>query len=309
MRTHRLIGDFKGPAWFYCIWVVVKKLWISASSNMIDAQLNAGISLANAAADLALLLFLWPFTARIANVTELIASIATIFCYTALGAPAMYPGQITLPNWCGDITIMSFSLVGVGMQAIRIMSGPSGKMVKMIFKGLQSFWKAVCGGAVDQVEGAATDARQQVEQSVNNFGQGSGLARQSSMVAKTNLQGVAEDLFDETYYPEDAVDDMMDEAEDALEAAEDAAEAAEDAADDSQVSRIIAVDIRETSTSIELMTVIWGLLSAGYAWHSGCWCGCGTGLKIDRGRARRTEERRRECMGKFSEVLDQKFGC
>ena len=71
---------------------------------------------------------------------------------------------------------------------------------------------------------------------------------------------MAEDLFDETYYPEDAVDDMMDEAEDAVEAAEDAAEAAEDAADDSQVSRIIAVDIRETSTSIELMTVIWGLL-------------------------------------------------
>ena len=71
-RTHRLIGDYVGSAWFYCVWVVVKKLWISAASNITDAGLNAGISLLNAVADLALLTYLWPFSARMANVEHLI---------------------------------------------------------------------------------------------------------------------------------------------------------------------------------------------------------------------------------------------
>ena len=98
------------------------------------------------------------------------------------------------------------------------MSGPSGKVVKVIFKGLKSCWKATFGGAADKAE----DAQQNVETSVTQ-GQGGALGRQSSTIAQSNLKGVAEDMFDETYYPEDAVDDILEEAD--------------DAADDSQVSR------------------------------------------------------------------------
>ena len=54
-------------------------------------------------------------------------------------------------------------------------------------------------------------------------GRGGALGRQSSTIAQANLKGVAEDMFDEAYYPEDAVDDMLEEAD--------------DAADDCQVSR------------------------------------------------------------------------
>ena len=81
-RTHRLIGDYVGSAWFYCVWVVVKKLWISAASNITDAALNAGMSLLNALADLILLMYLWPFSARMANVAEFIGSFATACCVT-----------------------------------------------------------------------------------------------------------------------------------------------------------------------------------------------------------------------------------
>ena len=186
---------------------------------MTDAKLNAGISLLNAVTDLVLLLCLWPFSYRMANVTELTASITTIGCYTALGLPAMFPpGQVTLPSWCGDLTIMGLSVVGVGLQAVRVMSGPCGKVVKVILKGLKSCWKATFGKAADKAE----DAQQNVGRSMSQ-GRGGALGRQSSTIAQANLKGVAEDMFDEAYYPEDAVDDMLEEAD--------------DAADDCQVSR------------------------------------------------------------------------
>jgi hypothetical protein len=147
-RTHRLIGDYVGSAWFYCMWVVVKKLWVSASSNIIDPGLNAGVSLLNAVADLALLVYLWPFTARAANMAELAASSATLCCYFILGAPVMFPGQVMqlLPSWCGDFTVMTISLTGASAQAVRVMSGPSVKVVKMCFLGIQSFFATTCGG-------------------------------------------------------------------------------------------------------------------------------------------------------------------
>jgi len=242
-RTHRLIGDYVGSAWFYCVWVVVKKLWISAASNITDAGLNAGISLLNAVADLALLTYLWPFSARMANVTECIASVATCCCYLVLGVPVMFPGQVVLPSWCGDITIMSVSLVGVGVQAVRVMSGPISlvgvKSVKFIFKGIQSFLAATCGGSADIAQDAAKDvqeAAQKTTQSIN-LGKTSQLARQTSMIANEGLTGAAEDIFDDTYLPEDD--------------------------DDDQVSRIFAVDVsRKNGASIELMTVVWSFFDS-----------------------------------------------
>jgi len=250
-RTHRLIGDYIGSAWFYCVWVVVKKLWISAASNITDAALNAGISLLNAFVDLMLLVYLWPFSARMANVAEFTGSIATVCCYVALGAPVMFPGQVMLPSWCGDITIMSISLVGVSVQAIRVMSAPISlvgvKFVKIVFKGIQSFLRATCGVAADKAQDTVQnvqEAAQKATQSLN-LGEGSKLARQSSMIANEGLAGTVEDIFDDTYLPGDEVDNML-----------------ENADDDCQVFRKFAVDIsRKNGTSIELMTVVWSFSS------------------------------------------------
>ena len=277
----------------------MKKLWISAASNITDAALNAGMSLLNALADLILLMYLWPFSARMANVAEFIGSFATACCYLALGAPVMFEGQVMLPSWCGDITILSISLVGVSLQAIRVMSGPISlvglKSVKFIFKGIQSFLAATCGGAADKAQDAVQnvqEAAQKATQSLN-MGKASELARQSSMVANEGLTGAAEDMFDDTYLPAD---------------------------DDDQVFGIFVVDLsRKNGTSIELMTVVWSFCdsrsacsvlcsdlvstSAGRTWHSRCWRCCGTGCSSDRGK----ERRRRACMGKLRESRDQKF--
>ena len=33
-----LIGDYTKGVWFFCLWTILKKMWVSASTNMADGR-------------------------------------------------------------------------------------------------------------------------------------------------------------------------------------------------------------------------------------------------------------------------------
>ena len=67
------VGDFTKLAWFYCVWLLVRKVMLVAFLELTDGSLNAGMSLVLQLVDTGMLLFLWPFNDSQTTFVEAVA--------------------------------------------------------------------------------------------------------------------------------------------------------------------------------------------------------------------------------------------
>ena len=68
-----LVGDFTKLAWFYCVWLLFRKVILVAFLELTDGSLNAGMSLVLQLVDTGMLLFLWPFNDSQTTFVEAVA--------------------------------------------------------------------------------------------------------------------------------------------------------------------------------------------------------------------------------------------
>jgi len=118
------VGDFTKLAWFYCVWLLVRKLALVVFLEMTDGSLNAGASLALQLADTAMLLFLWPFTDAQTTMCEALAGITNALTYISVAVPILSAEWPLLggADWAGLPDTVEFLIAACGSMIAGISS-------------------------------------------------------------------------------------------------------------------------------------------------------------------------------------------
>ena len=90
-----IVGDFTKFAYLYCIWLLVKKLLLTATMQHIDGGANAVIALSLQGIDTVLLVLLLPFNDMQTTAIEAVAGIIAAIAYLSIAVPIL---DIQLPE-------------------------------------------------------------------------------------------------------------------------------------------------------------------------------------------------------------------
>ena len=110
-----LVRDYVGSAWFFGIWVLVKKVLISAATTVVGGHGSAIMCIIVQTFDTLLILGLRPYVSKITCLSECLASLTNWFAYLFLGLLA-WPGST--PLQLGEMTGCVLALTGTGFAII-----------------------------------------------------------------------------------------------------------------------------------------------------------------------------------------------
>jgi hypothetical protein len=97
----------------YAIFLVVKRIYTSATMELVDGSTNAMMSIASQSIDSFLLLVTHPYNDSQVTTTEAIAGVMTAATYFAIGLPAIYGPHL----YPGDFVTLILAITGVVISA------------------------------------------------------------------------------------------------------------------------------------------------------------------------------------------------
>ena len=133
-----LMGDYCGGFWLYSIWLLLKKVLLSAVLNMLEGQANAIGALCVQVLDSGLLLYMRPFVSRQSDVSETIGTVTNLLAYLSISLPLIAPSLGFLGEFL-QIALATFSTV---VGAFFSMMAPVFALIKLVM-GFFSFLFAI----------------------------------------------------------------------------------------------------------------------------------------------------------------------
>ena len=176
-RWSWFISDFAGGAWGFSLWLLFKKIYMTATVNLSDGPVNAALSLGFQMADTLLVVFLRPYNSYQTNLQEVVGSVTNAMAYWAVSLPVLV-GPDLLPGWIGDFTTLAISCFATAVAACFAMLDPLATILKLLKRGtvfLLSFLPCLFSVGSGPVAGAI---------------------KGSAAIAFQNTQGELKDMFD-----------------------------------------------------------------------------------------------------------------
>ena len=162
-----LMSDFCEGAWGYSIWLLVKKLLVSAVLTTLDGGRNAIFSTTIQFVDMGLLLYLRPFVCKLTEFSETLGAITSSLAFLAISIPVMFP-EIELPNWLGDFSIMIMASFATALSVVFALVSPIYVCFNLIFKFTGMISSKVRFACPDGVGAGLHEAKQEVAGNTQN---------------------------------------------------------------------------------------------------------------------------------------------
>ena len=106
-RWNFIVADHHGGGWFYAVWVVLKKLWVSAALILSGGMLNAVLAIGAQMVDALTLVILAPYGDRQKSGVEIFTGMTNLLSFFALGLPVMLPR-----TYLGDTIVLILTSFG-----------------------------------------------------------------------------------------------------------------------------------------------------------------------------------------------------
>ena len=131
-----LVGDYVGSAWFFGLWLLAKKVLLSAATTVVDGHGGAIFCIVVQTFDTILILVFRPYVSKVTCLSECFAGLTNWFAVLFLGLLA-WPGST--PLHLGEMTCVVLALTGTGLailaaSAEAVMAGLT--LLYNIFAGL-----------------------------------------------------------------------------------------------------------------------------------------------------------------------------
>lgn len=110
-----LVGDYVGSAWFFGIWLLVKKILLSAATTVVDGHGGAIFCIVVQTVDTILILAFRPYVSKVTCLSECFAGLTNWFAVLFLGLLA-WPGST--PLHLGEMTCVVLALTGTGLASL-----------------------------------------------------------------------------------------------------------------------------------------------------------------------------------------------
>jgi hypothetical protein len=193
LRWSWLISDYTRATWGFALWLLVRRLYMSATVNLTDGTLNAGLSLAAQVVDTALIITLRPFNDHKTNAQEALGALANVLAYFAITLPILASPDF-LPVWMDDTATLVLSVFATGVAALFAMLGPLFSVIGLV--------KAACSKLPSLIPEDCLTVKSTA------VGGAVGVAAQESMAnVQDELTGMFEEYLDERFLEGDADDD------------------------------------------------------------------------------------------------------
>lgn len=147
LRWSWLISDYTRGTWGFALWLLVRRLYMSATVNLTDGPLNAGLSLAAQVVDTALIMALRPFNEHKTNVQEAVGALSNVLAYFTITLPILASPDI-LPAWIDDTATLVLSVVATGVAALFAMLGPLFTVLGLVKAACSKLLSLLPGGCL-----------------------------------------------------------------------------------------------------------------------------------------------------------------
>jgi len=123
-----LMGDYCGGFWLYSIWLLLKKVLLSAVLNLLEGQANAIGALLVQVVDSGLLLYMRPFVSRQADVSEAIGTVTNLLAYLSISLPLISPSL----GFFGEFLQIALATFSTVIGAFFSMMAPLFAVIKLV---------------------------------------------------------------------------------------------------------------------------------------------------------------------------------
>ena len=110
-----LIGDYVGHAWFWGIWLMAKRIVLSAVIVAVDSRASAIVCIVVQTFDMLFVIGLRPFVSKITCMCECISAVTNWLAFLNLGL-LLWPG--TIPLQLGEATVFGLAIMGTCLAAL-----------------------------------------------------------------------------------------------------------------------------------------------------------------------------------------------
>jgi len=114
-RWKFLLSDFSERGWFYGVWVIMKKVWLSAAMALSGGMLQAVLAIGAQFTDAAVICTVRPYGDRQQTGTEIFSGLTTLLSFVAIGVTVMVPFGARL--YLGDVLLLCLSSIGTVFTA------------------------------------------------------------------------------------------------------------------------------------------------------------------------------------------------
>ena len=147
-----LIKDLRGNSWWYCSWVLLRKLLFAGAMALMISFGNSISVLLIHVLDLIALIFLQPNEDKLTNVQELLSGISNLASITFVSMPVFTGAD--LPEVLSDWMLVGFATGGTALAAISSAVAPIMFFFSGIFNAVETFVAPCMSGVGDGVLGA-----------------------------------------------------------------------------------------------------------------------------------------------------------
>ena len=140
-----LLSDYTQQAWFYGLWLMVKRIWMSACTILADGAVNATMALVCQMLDSIIVLWMQPFNEFSTQHTKSLGELMNALSIFVLSVPALF--GVAAPEWLGDMTKLCLAFAATAIAAISSLIAPIRLVFMQCYKLLQPCC-GISGGAV-----------------------------------------------------------------------------------------------------------------------------------------------------------------
>ena len=136
-----------GIGWIYAIFLLLKRLLLSATLEFTEGAINASMSLTLQSLDSALLLLLRPYSDAQATASEALAGLGDLSAYLAISLPVLFGPSV----YIGDLPTLILAIWGVLVKlCTSVMESVAGALstVFLLAHALQAAFPGVIGEAL-----------------------------------------------------------------------------------------------------------------------------------------------------------------
>jgi hypothetical protein len=151
-----------GIGWIYAIFLLLKRLLLSATLEFTEGAINASMSLTLQSLDSALLLLLRPYSDAQATASEALAGLGDLSAYLAISLPVLFGPSV----YIGDLPTLILASWGVLVKlCTSVMESVAGALstVFLLARALQAAFPGVFGEALmvvaEEAQGAGEEAQ------------------------------------------------------------------------------------------------------------------------------------------------------
>jgi hypothetical protein len=109
------IGDYVGHAWFWGIWLMAKRIVLSAVIVAVDSRASAIVCIVVQTFDMLFVISFRPFVSKITCICECISAVTNWLAFLNLGL-LLWPG--TIPLQLGEATVFGLAIIGTCLAAL-----------------------------------------------------------------------------------------------------------------------------------------------------------------------------------------------